>query len=90
MSEFRHYDHGPQLDMENCSACVLLHADHRGPNYAGWPLAFMQSGRRIPTRYHDALLSECDRTDNPAYVENLKTKLKEAGYNLDVLRRSRA
>jgi hypothetical protein len=89
MSEFNHYQGCPGMDPDNCSACALLHADHRGPNYSGWPLAFIQCGRRIPARYHDALLAELGRTDNPAYVENLKSKLAGAGYDIEVLRRSR-
>lgn len=88
MSEFSHYQ-GCRGDMDNCSACALLNADHNGPNYAGWPLAFIQNHRRIPQIYFDALIKELDRTDNDAYIENLKTKLKEAGYDIEVIKRSR-
>ncbi len=88
MSEFTHYQ-GCKGDPENCSACALTKADKNGPNYAAWPLAYMQNGIRIPQRYHDALLAELGRTDNPAYVENLKTQLKAHGYDVDVIRNAR-
>lgn len=86
MNEFTHYssghsEHG-RKDMENCGACVLLYSDEEGPNYAGWPLSFIQNGRSIPRKYYKALLRELDRTDNDAYVNNLKEKLKSAGITI--------
>jgi hypothetical protein len=88
MNVFTHYS-GCKGDLDNCSACALLSADRRGPNYAGWPLVYMQSGRRIPQRYFDALLKELDRTDNVLYVQNLLKHLSEHGYNIEVIRRLR-
>lgn len=82
MSEFNHYNGCRGKDKDNCSACALLNADHNGPNYAGWPLSFLQSGRKIPDRYLAALSKELKCTDNDAYVENLKQKLVEAGYKI--------
>ncbi len=75
MSEFTHYQGCRGKDPDNCSACALLNAGEEGPNYAGWPISFIQSGRSIPTRYKEALKRELERTDNPAYVENLKRLL---------------
>jgi hypothetical protein len=89
MNEFTHYTGCKGNDNDNCSACALLNADRRGPNYAGWPLAFIASGRRIPQRYFDALIVETERKDNPAYTENLNKKLKEHGYNIDIIKNSR-
>jgi hypothetical protein len=83
MNEFIHYGHRSRKDMENCSACVLLFSGSEGPNYAGWPLSFIQNGRRIPEKYMKALAQELTRTDNMAYVNNLKEKLVGAGYDLD-------
>lgn len=82
MSEFTHYPGCRGKDPQNCSACALLHAGEEGPNYAGWPLAFMQNRIRIPKRYMKALKAETERTDNMAYVENLKNQLKANGYEV--------
>lgn len=75
MSEFTHYTGCRYKDIDNCSACALLNAGEEGPNYAGWPIAFIQSGRRIPNKYKNALEKELQRTDNIPYVENLKRLL---------------
>jgi hypothetical protein len=66
--------------MENCGACILLASGEDGPNYAGWPLAFIQAGRSIPYKYKKALAKELNRTDNLAYVNNLKSKLDAIGF----------
>jgi hypothetical protein len=81
-SEFKHYGSGHskhRADLDNCSACALMFAEH-APNYAGWPLAFLDNGRTIPERYLPALKEELARTDNEAYVNNLKQKLKGTSY----------
>jgi hypothetical protein len=81
MSEFSHYGHHPsRKDMENCGACALLYAGEEGPNYAAWPLSFLKSGRAIPSKYLGALKKELQRTDNMAYVNNLKAHLKGTSY----------
>jgi hypothetical protein len=87
MSEFSHYTGCRGRDLDNCSACALLNAGSEGPNYAGWPLAFIQNGYAIPPKYFKALLKELDRTDNPAYVKNLQTKLAQAGYSVEKLKK---
>lgn len=80
MSEFTHYQGCRGKDLENCSACALLNAGEEGPNYAGWPIAFLQNGRSLPFKYRNALKRELSRTDNDAYVSNLKAKLDENGF----------
>lgn len=80
MSEFTHYQGCRFKDPDNCSACALLNAGEEGPNYAGWPLAFIQAGRAIPCKYRKALAKELSRTDNMRYVENLKSKLDSIGF----------
>lgn len=86
MSEFSHYgNHRPGTDMENCSACVLECSGEEGPNYAGWPLSFIKNGRSIPFKYRKALANELKRTDNPAYVKNLKTQLTAIGFKWEGL-----
>lgn len=80
MNEFTHYSGCKNSDPDNCSACALLNAGSEGPNYAGWPLSFLSSGRSIPFKYRNALAAELKRTDNEAYLTNLKQKLDEAGF----------
>lgn len=81
MNEFTHYGHKPsQKDLNNCGACALLYAGKEGPNYAGWPLAFIQNGRSIPIKYHEALKKELNRKDNDLYINNLKNKLNDIGF----------
>lgn len=84
MNEFTHYGHHPsRKDLDNCSACALLYAETE-PNYAAWPLAFLQNGRQIPTKYYAVLKKELSRKDNDRYVENLKQKLAISGFNVEV------
>lgn len=92
MSEFTHYTGCNHNDPNNCSACALtkpiLIDGKMGINYAGWPLSYMQCGRRIPIKFMDYLLDEL-KSDNKAYVENLKKQLKDHGYDIEVIRRNR-
>jgi hypothetical protein len=80
MNEFTHYTGCRNKDPDNCSACALLNSGEEGPNYAGWPLAFIQAGLSIPYKYRKALAKELSREDNQAYVDNLKTKLDAIGF----------
>jgi hypothetical protein len=92
MSEFKHYNnHRPGSDPDNCGACALEvpqnidigNGETRlGINYAGWPLAYMQAGRRIPEAFMGFLRDELSRTDNLAYVMNLEEKLTKNGYDV--------
>jgi len=100
MSEFQHYSNhiSSSRHADNCGACALENpmmidygngVEKMGINYAGWPLSYMQNGRRIPIRFMDYLLEELE-SDNLAYVENLKNKLKEHGYDIEVIRKARS
>jgi hypothetical protein len=80
MSEFTHYTGCGRKDPLNCSACALTTGGEEGPNYAGWPLVYLIHGRTIPKVWDGALKRELERTDNPAYVQNLKQQLEKKGY----------
>lgn len=82
MSEFSHYKGCRFKDPDNCSGCALTTGGDEGPNYAGWPIAYLQNGRLIPKKWMGALKNELNRTDNLAYTENLKTQLKKRGYDV--------
>lgn len=82
MSEFTHYTGCRFKDPENCSGCALTTGGEEGPNYAGWPLSYLQNNRVIPKKWYGALKRELERTDNPAYVRNLKEKLGKKGYEI--------
>lgn len=89
-SEFKHYsNHTSGKDPDNCSACALENPvmidGKMGINYAGWPLSYLQSGRRIPVKFYGFLRDELLRTDNKAYVDNLKIQLVNYGYAVDKL-----
>lgn len=85
MNEFTHYEGCKGQDLDNCSGCALEARGQRKPNYAGWPLSYMQNGIRIPPRFFDGLLEELE-SDNKHYAENLKKQLKEHGYDIEVLK----
>lgn len=80
MSEFTHYTGCNRKDPENCSACALTTGGENGPNYAGWPLAYLINNRIIPKVWLGALKKELTRTDNLAYVQNLREQLEKKGY----------
>lgn len=88
--EFKHYsNHKSGSDLQNCGACALENPQmieysdgaRMGINYAGWPLSYIESGRRIPERFLPYLLEEL-KSDNEAYVANLRKHLHDAGYDL--------
>lgn len=79
MSEFNHYDGCNFTDPDNCSACALTNTDQKEPNYSGWPLIYIETRRKIPRKWLGALLKELCRTDNDAYVNNLKSKILTYG-----------
>lgn len=90
MNEFTHYGHS-EPDPLNCGACALtipqLIDGRMGINYSGWPLSYMSNGIRIPEKFHKYLVEEFN-SDNHVYLENLKTKLKEHGYNIEVIKKN--
>ena len=78
-NEFSHYDGCRHRDPDNCGACALTDTRQDVPNYAAWPLAYMETGRAIPVKWFQAFVDEMNRTDNPAYAENLRRTLKAYG-----------
>ncbi len=77
-NEFVHYS-GCKGDVDNCGACALTDTRQDAPNYAGWPLAYMENRRSIPAKWQNAFNAELARTDNPAYVENLRKHIEQFG-----------
>jgi hypothetical protein len=77
--EFEHYPGCRLRDPDNCSGCALTHGGEEGPNYAAWPLVYMENNRTIPAKWRKAFERELARTDNPAYVENLKRTMAKHG-----------
>lgn len=78
-TEFEHYTGCNRRDPDNCAACALTDERQSSPNYAGWPLAYMENRRAVPVKWQGAFWREFDRTDNPAYVENLRRTLDKFG-----------
>ena len=92
MNEFTHYSNhqSSARHADNCGACALenpVMVDGKmGINYSGWPLSYMQNGRRIPQKFMKYLVDEF-KTDNLAYLENLKKHLKDHGYDIAIILR---
>lgn len=78
-NEFSHYDGCNHNDPDNCSGCALTDTRQDAPNYAAWPLAYIENHRSIPSKWRDAFNAELERTDNDLYVANLRAKMKEHG-----------
>ncbi len=78
-SEFTHYAGCKHNDPDNCSACALTDTRQDQPNYAGWPLAYMENGRTIPAKWRKAFQAELNRTDNMPYVNNLRRTMARCG-----------
>lgn len=77
--EFQHYDGCNHNDPENCSGCALTDTKQDAPNYAGWPLAYLENKQPIPAKWRQAFVNELGRIDNPAYVENLYKAMAKYG-----------
>lgn len=77
--EFEHYPGCRHRDPDNCSGCALTDTKQAQPNYAAWPLVYMENGRAIPAKWREAFKREFRRTDNLRYVENLKTTMSRCG-----------
>ena len=78
-SEFRHYDGCNGRDPDNCSACALTDTRQDAPNYAGWPLAYMENRRTIPAKWRKAFDDELASSDNHAYADNLRRHIATHG-----------
>ena len=77
--EFNHYPGCNGQDPDNCSGCALTDTRQDAPNYSAWPLAYMENGRAIPAKWRGAFNAELARTDNPAYVANVKATMERCG-----------
>lgn len=80
------------LTRASCGACVLNgyqdrddneHDYSSGPNYAGWARIYVEAARAIPKKWHEAFKAELLRTDNPAYVEALKSDIATFGVRFE-------
>jgi hypothetical protein len=77
--EFEHYQGCRFRDPDNCSACALTDTRQESPNYAAWPLAYMENGRAIPAKWRNAFKAEMIREDNPAYAANVRHTVERLG-----------
>lgn len=77
--EFDHYQGCKHRDPDNCSGCALTDERQESPNYAAWPIAYMENGRAIPAKWRTAFHAEMNRTDNPAYTNNIRQHIAEYG-----------
>lgn len=77
--EFEHYPGCKFRDPDNCSACALTDERQTSPNYAAWPLAYMENRRTVPAKWRAAFVAEMNREDNPAYAANVRAKVAQLG-----------
>lgn len=78
-NEFSHYAGCNHSDPDNCSACALTDTRQDAPNYAAWPLAYMENKRAVPAKWRDAFKAELNRTDNAPYVTNVIMTMDKFG-----------
>ena len=78
-NEFAHYPGCNGRDPDNCSGCALTDQRQAAPNYAAWPLAYMENKRTVPAKWRDAFKAELSRTDNPSYAANVKATMERLG-----------
>lgn len=78
-NEFSHYHGCLHNDPDNCGACALTDTRQDAPNYAGWPLAYMENRRAVPAKWRNAFRAEMTRADNPAYAAHLLKTLALVG-----------
>lgn len=77
-SEFQHYDGCKHNDPDNCSGCALTDLRQDVPNYAAWPLVYMENHRSIPVKWFDAFVAEL-ASDNKPYADNVRRTLQKNG-----------
>lgn len=77
--EFEHYPGCKHNDPDNCSGCALTDLRQAAPNYAAWPLVYMENHKPVPAKWRHAFNGELKRTDNPAYVANIRKHIAEYG-----------
>ncbi len=78
-NEFQHYPGCNGRDPDNCSACALTDQRQAAPNYAAWPLVYMENNRAVPAKWRDAFKAELARTDNLAYAANVQATVARLG-----------
>ncbi len=76
--EFEHYSGCRLRDPDNCSGCALTDTRQERPNYAAWPLAYMENKRTIPAKWREAFKDEM-LSDNLAYGENVRLTMLRLG-----------
>jgi hypothetical protein len=76
-NEFKHYD-GCKGDVDNCGACALTDTRQDAPNYAAWPLAYMENHRAIPAKWREAFKREM-ASDNELYAANIVATMQKHG-----------
>ena len=64
--------------MANCGACALTAAWQDSPNYAAWPLAYMENRRAIPAKWREAFKAEL-ASDNKLYTDNVRATMERLG-----------
>jgi hypothetical protein len=77
-NEFTHYEGCKHNDPDNCSGCALTDQRQESPNYAAWPLAYMENKRTIPAKWRNAFKCEM-LSDNTAYADNIKRTMERLG-----------
>lgn len=80
--EFSHYAGCRNRDPDNCGGCALTKGGASGPNYAAWPLAYMENRRVIPAKWIEAFKREMQST-NRAYGENVQATAARMGAEFD-------
>ena len=76
--EFRHYDGCNHRDPDNCGACALTDLRQDEPNYAAWPLAYIENDRVVPAKWRDAFVRQMNST-NPLYRDHLRERVETLG-----------
>jgi hypothetical protein len=76
--EFEHYPGCRLRDPDNCSGCALTDTRQESPNYAAWPLAYMENRRTIPAKWRDAFKREL-RSSNKPYADNVRQTMERLG-----------
>ena len=75
--EFEHYP-GCRGDVANCSACALTDERQDAPNYAAWPLVYLEHGRVIPAKWRVTFEREL-ASENVAYAANIRAAIARYG-----------
>lgn len=76
--EFSHYPGCRNRDPDNCGGCALTHGGAEGPNYAAWPLSYMETNRTIPAKWKGAFVLEL-ASGNRAYADNVRATATRLG-----------